>query len=162
MSHTKKPENTITLKKAELREEMAHYHKHQWQALKGTQLKVPRVRWSYLSEEKYWEPDWHHWELVSLFYLKGNTWAFLVFVFVCWGGFVAVCATGYSSFLEYSNWCTKTSFIQDCHHRHDERSTEAKKKTCGHSRNVTFASLIDRHSGNLSKERQKKYGLLSL
>ena len=31
-----------TLKKAELRkdeEEMAHCHKHQWQALKGTQLK---------------------------------------------------------------------------------------------------------------------------
>ena len=56
MSHTKKPENTITLKKAELRkdeEEMAHYPKHQWQALKGTQLKVSRVLWSYLSEEKY-------------------------------------------------------------------------------------------------------------
>ena len=33
MSHTKKPENTITLKKAELpkdEEEMAHHHKHQW------------------------------------------------------------------------------------------------------------------------------------
>ena len=33
MPHTKKPENTKTLKKAELRkdeEEMAHYHKHQW------------------------------------------------------------------------------------------------------------------------------------
>ena len=82
MWHTKKPENTITLKKAELRkdeEEMAHYHKHQWQAFEGTRLKVWRVLWSYLSEEKYWEPGWHHWELVSLFHLKGNTWAVFSF-----------------------------------------------------------------------------------
>ena len=56
MSHTKKPKNTITLKKAELRkdeEKMAHHQKHQWQALEGTRLKYARVQRSYLSEEKY-------------------------------------------------------------------------------------------------------------
>ena len=35
----------------------------------------------------------------------------------------------------------------------------SKKKNMWSCRNVTFASLIDRHSGDLSKQRQKKYGL---
>ena len=116
MSHTKKPENTITLKKAELRkdeedagkkkekmrkdeEEMTHYHKHQWQVKelnKGVEstveLSVGRevLRAGLLTSLKASFTVSHQGEYLVFF--------FWVCVFVCRGGFLAFCAIGFPLF----------------------------------------------------------------
>ena len=78
-------------------------------------------------------------------------------MFVCWGGFVAFCATRYSPFLEYSIWCTKTSFIQDCHHRHDERSTGAKKKLVSEAARLGFHNTTTTLPPNIFQENTKPH-----
>ena len=54
---------------------------------------------------------------------------FVWFLCLLLGCFLLFCfVTGVPLFLVFSIRCTRTSFIHDCHHRHDERSTGAKKK----------------------------------
>ena len=90
----------------------------------------PRVQRNYLPERKYWEPaPLTKSHLFSLFhpFCDYQCFGYWLVYFVVWGRFCCFClVTGFCLFLAFD--AQGRHSFQDYHHRHDERSTGAKKK----------------------------------